>query len=161
MWTCLCFCVRVATFNLQEDSFWPWAVWIAWIRKEEAAGHQQEHDDENWAQTHQDPLSAPYQIDEMKLRQKRKYNMLLDKQSTQQSFWNYHRLCQVFFIVIHDVGTLTKKEERKMVARVTREARTTSGGISVPLRPMMGVKISNTTQMRNMKWIYGNARPNR
>ncbi len=56
---------------------------------------------------------------------------------------------------------LTKKEERKMVARVTREASTTSGGISVPLRPMMGVKISNTTQMRNMKWTYGNARPNR
>lgn len=38
-----------------------------------------------------------------------------------------------------------------MVARVTREASTTSGGISVPLRPRMGVKISNTTQMRNMK----------
>lgn len=56
---------------------------------------------------------------------------------------------------------LTKKEERKMVARVTRQAMTTSGGISVPLRPMMGVKISNTTQMRNMKWTYGNARPKR
>lgn len=38
-----------------------------------------------------------------------------------------------------------------MVARVTSEASTTSGGISVPLRPMMGVKISKTTQMRNMK----------
>lgn len=49
-------------------------------------------------------------------------------------------------------GTLTKKEERKMVARVTSVASTSSGGISVPLRPMMGVKISNTTQMRNMKW---------
>lgn len=56
---------------------------------------------------------------------------------------------------------LTKKEERKMVARVTREASTTSGGISVPLRPMIGVKISNTTQIRNMKWTYGNARPSR
>lgn len=49
-------------------------------------------------------------------------------------------------------GILTKKEERKIVVRVTREASTTSGGISVPLRPIMGVKISNTTQMRNMKW---------
>lgn len=39
-----------------------------------------------------------------------------------------------------------------MVARVTREARTTSGGMTVPLRPMIGVKISNTTHMRNMKW---------
>lgn len=48
-----------------------------------------------------------------------------------------------------------------MVARVTKEASTTSGGISVPLRPMMGVKISNTTQMRNMKCTYGNARPSR
>lgn len=48
-----------------------------------------------------------------------------------------------------------------MVVRVTKEAITTSGGISVPLRPMMGVKISNTTQMRNMKWMYGNARPRR
>lgn len=48
-----------------------------------------------------------------------------------------------------------------MVARVTKEASTTSGGISVPLRPMMGVKISNTTQMRNMKCKYGNARPSR
>ena len=54
--------------------------------------------------------------------------------------------------VLRNIGILTKKEERKMVARVTKEAITTSGGISVPLRPMMGVKISNTTQMRNMKW---------
>lgn len=73
LWICLCFYVRVATFNLQEDSFWPWAVWTAWIRKEDTAGHQQEHDDKNWAETRQDPLSAPYQIDEMKLRQTRKY----------------------------------------------------------------------------------------
>lgn len=56
---------------------------------------------------------------------------------------------------------LTKKEERKIVVRVTREASTNSGGISVPLRPMMGVKISNTTQIRNMKWTYGNAKPDR
>lgn len=55
----------------------------------------------------------------------------------------------------------TKKEERKMAATVTREAITTSGGISVPLRPMMGVKISNTTQIRNMRWTYGNVSPKR
>lgn len=69
----------------------------------------------------------------------------------------------IFFslIYIYNVEILTKKEERKMVARVTKEASTTSGGISVPLRPMMGVKISNTTQMRNMKCTYGNARPSR
>lgn len=48
-----------------------------------------------------------------------------------------------------------------MVARVTKEAITTSGGISVPLRPMMGVKISNTTQSRNMKWTYGSVSPKR
>lgn len=62
-----------------------------------------------------------------------------------------HTQCAEKHCFVLNIGTLTKKEERNMVARVTREARTTSGGISVPLRPIMGVKISNTTQMRNMK----------
>ena len=66
------------TLNLQEDSFWPRAVWIAWIGEEEATGHQQEHDDKDWAQTSQDPLSAAHQVDEMQLRQTEKCNMLLE-----------------------------------------------------------------------------------
>lgn len=65
-------CVTAVTFNLQEDSFWPRAVRTAWIRKKEATGNQQEHDDEDWAETSQDPLSAPYQVDEMQLRQTEK-----------------------------------------------------------------------------------------
>ncbi len=65
-------CVLLLTVNLQEDSFWPRAVGSVWIRKEEATAHQQEHEDEDWAQTSQDPLSAPHQVDEMQLRQDRK-----------------------------------------------------------------------------------------
>lgn len=56
------------TVNLQEDSFWPRALRTAWIWKEEATGNQQEHDDEDWAQAGQDPLSAAHQVDEMQLR---------------------------------------------------------------------------------------------
>lgn len=90
--TYLCFCVCFVTLNLQEDSFWPRAVGAAWIRKEEATGHQQEHEDEDWAQTSQDPLSAPRQVDEMQLRQTEKYNMLLEwgKNLTLHAFWNYN-----------------------------------------------------------------------
>lgn len=71
-------CVRVVALDLQEDSFWPRAVWTVWIRKEKATGNQQEHNDEDWAQTSQDPFSAPYQVDEMQLRWTEKYGKSLE-----------------------------------------------------------------------------------
>lgn len=57
-------------WNLQEDSFWPRAVRTAGVREEEATGHQQEREDEDRAQTGQDPLRAPRQVDEMQLRRR-------------------------------------------------------------------------------------------
>lgn len=54
-------------------------------------------------------------------------------------------------LLLLNVRSLTKKEESKAVAMAMSDARTTSGGISVPLRPIMGVKISNTIQMRNSR----------
>lgn len=74
-----CVCVCAVTLNLQENPLRPGAVWIPRIRKEEAAGHQQEHDHENWTQTSQDPLCASYQVDEMQLRQIKTNTLKLNK----------------------------------------------------------------------------------
>ena len=89
----LCYCVHifacvccVVSVNLQKDTFGARAVWIAWIRKEKAARHQQEHDDKDWAQTGQDPLGAPYQVDEVQLKQTETYVTWAEEQSTQQFY---------------------------------------------------------------------------
>lgn len=55
------------TFHLQEDPLGPRAVRATRIREEKATGDEEEHDEEGGAQTGQDPLGAPHQVDEVEL----------------------------------------------------------------------------------------------
>lgn len=50
---------------------------------------------------------------------------------------------------------LTKQDDRIIVLATINPANTTSGGISEPLRPMIGVNISNTVQLRYIIYRQG------